>query len=65
MHVLLTFFNLYEVLNTVFQCPIQIVECESLAIMETWDAKPGQLEALYVLDISQRSMSSIPIIREV
>ena len=50
MHV--TLFNLhdmYEDLNTVLQCPIQILECESLAIMGTWDAKPCQamLEALY------------------
>ena len=47
MHV--TLFNLYVDLNTVLQGPIQILDCESLAIMETWDAKPchAMLEALY------------------
>ena len=44
MHV--TLLNLYEDLNTVLQCPIQIVECESLAIMGTWDAKPGRVKGL-------------------
>ena len=38
--------NLYEDFNTVLQCIIQIVECESLAIMGTWDAKPGSVGGL-------------------
>ena len=50
MHV--TLFNLYEDLSSVLQCPIQIVECESLAIMGTWDAKPGHVVALYI-ELSQ------------
>ena len=65
MHVSL--FNLYEDLNTVLQCPIQIVERESLAKMGTWDAKPGRVGAHVcraVSDISQSSMS-ITVIREV
>ena len=60
----LTLFYLYEVLP----CPIQIVECESLAIMGTWDAKPGRVGGLVcrgVSDISQSSMASIPVIRDV
>ena len=46
MHIIL--FNFYEVLNTVLQCHniIQIVECQSLAIMGTWNAKPGRVEGL-------------------
>ena len=56
MHV--TLFNLYEDLDAVLQCPIQIVECESLAIMETWDAKPGRVGGLVcgaVSDIQGKS----------
>ena len=49
MHITLS--NLCEDLNTV-QYPIQIVECKSLAIMETWDAKPGRVGALFV-ELSQ------------
>ena len=66
MHV--TLFHLHKDLNTVLQYPIQIVECESLAIMGTWDAKPGRVGGLVcrsVSDTSQSSMASIPIIREV
>ena len=66
MHI--TLFNLYEDLNTILQCPIQIVECESLAIMGTWDAKPGRVGGLVcraVSNISQDFMASIPVIREV
>ena len=66
MHV--TLFNLYEDLNTVLQCPIKIEESESLAIMGTWDAKPGHFGGLVcraVSDISQSSMASTPVIREV
>ena len=48
MHV--TSLNLYEDLNTVLQCPIQIVECQSLAIMGTWDAKPGCVGGLVSRD---------------
>ena len=44
MHVAL--FNLYEDLNTVLQFPIQIAECKSLAIMGTWDVKPGRVGGL-------------------
>ena len=64
----MTLFNLYEDLNTVLQCHIQIVACESLAIMGTWDAKPGRFGGFAcraVSDISQSSMASIPVIREV
>ena len=49
MHIAL--FNLYEDLNTVLQCPIQIAECKSLAIMGTWDAKLGDLVCRAVSDI--------------
>ena len=45
-----TLFNLHEDFNTVFQCPIQIVECESLVIMGMLNQ--ARLEALYV-ELSQ------------
>ena len=51
MHV--TLLNLYEDLNTVLQCPIQIVECQSLAIMGTWDTKPGCVGGLVSRDWHQ------------
>ena len=60
MHV--TVLNLYEDLNIVLQCPIQILECESLTIMGTWDAKPGHVGGLLwraVSDMNQSSMASI------
>ena len=60
MHVNL--FNFYEDLNTVLQCPIQILENESLAILGTWDAKPGRVRGLVcraVSDISQSLMVTI------
>ena len=63
-----TLFNLYEDFNTVFQCPIQIVECESLVIMGTWEDKPGRVGGLVcraVSDISQSCMASILVKREV
>ena len=66
MHI--TLFDFFEDLNSVLQCPIQIVECESLAIMGTWDVKPdhvGGLVCRAVSDISQSTMSSVPVIREV
>ena len=50
MHVAL--FNLYEDLNTVLQCPIQIAECKSLAIMGIWDAKPGHVGGLVCRAVS-------------
>ena len=53
MHI--TLFNLYEDLNTVLQYPIQIVECESLAIMGTWDAKPGRVVGLVCRAVSDKS----------
>ena len=49
-------------------CGIQIVECESLAIMGTLDAKPGRFGGLVcraVSDISQSCMTSIQVIGEV
>ena len=65
MHV--TLFNLYEDLNTVLQCPIQIVECEYSYNGDLGMLNQAVLEALYraVSDISQSSMASIPVIREV
>ena len=66
MHV--TLFNLYEDLNTVLQCLIQIVECKSLAITGTWNNTPGHVEGLVhraVSDIGKSSMASIPVIMEV
>ena len=56
MHV--TLLNLYEDLNTVLQCPIQIVECESPAIMGTWNAKPGHVGGLVCRVVSDVSQSS-------
>ena len=61
MHV--TLFNLYEDLNTVLQCPIQIVECESLAIMETGDAKPGHVGGLVCRAVSDISHNKEGLVR--
>ena len=60
MHV--TLFNLSEYLNNVLQCPFQILECVSLAIMGIWDAKPGHFGGLLwrnASNIRQPSMASI------
>ena len=46
----ITLFNLNEDLNTVLQCPIQI---GSLAIMGTWDSKPGRVGGLVFRAVSE------------